>query len=74
MATVKETIKHTICDKCGKPEATRYSITLPTEPTSRIDLCLTHAAPLIELAALGKQPKRRRVHSLEEVEAARKQK
>lgn len=70
---ITETTKNIItrCDKCGKPEASRYSITPPTQPTSRVDLCAEHAAPLVELAALGKQPKRRRVHSLEEVEAAR---
>lgn len=62
------------CDECGSVEAASYKISTPEEAMN-VDLCATHAKPLIALAKLGAPGRRtRKVHTLEDVEKAKNKK
>ena len=60
------------CDVCGKPDASTYVIRLTDGHDRGVNLCPSCAQPLVDLAEAGTRHRlRRRVVSLEEVEAAR---
>lgn len=43
-----------LCDRCGEPGAETYSVTIGDSRWS-VELCETHAKPLLAAAKLGRQ-------------------
>lgn len=75
MVKVKHSTWTLMCDVCSRKETTQtYLITLPKGAAKSIELCDEHAQPIIDLAGRAKPARRtakRKVASLEEIEAAR---
>lgn len=54
-------VKSIACDMCGKPGVSTYSITVvPGGHPWLIDLCETHAKPILRMQEKGRSPSSRR--------------